>query len=388
MITRRRFLGGAAAAATAMRARAARADVTGIPSTTVTIGVAGPFTGADQKLGEQLANGVRQAVNEANQLHGTFDVLFDAHTFDDQNLLAQATVTSQLVIDDGTVAALVGHLSGRVTEGALRNYVEAHVPVIVPTSGYDKLTEYGYGGVLRLLTKDSTEGSLGAKYCEDQFKPTSVAVLYQDGDYGFDVANGFSMRLGADKITYTPIKISWEKPDFVAAAQQTMAAKADLVYLAGTVGDMGPVLDELAGLKYEGPLAASQGFFTQATLDKYATSAEGLIASSSIPPFQFAPGDVQLIQDYQQQYGPLTSVAAFGYAGAQIVIDAVHRTGIVARAGLWQTLQQFGTYDTIIGTLSFLTTGDQMNPNVYFYEVKNGKWVYQRAAHASGFLVK
>ncbi|HTV75155.1 MAG TPA: branched-chain amino acid ABC transporter substrate-binding protein [Candidatus Acidoferrales bacterium] len=388
MITRRRFLGGAAATATALQASAARADISGIPSTTVTIGVAGPLTGEDHQLGEQLANGVRQAVAEANQIHGTFDVLFDTRTFDDQNLLAQATVTSQLVIDDGTVDALVGHLSGRVTEGALRNYVEAHLAVIVPTSGYDRLTEYGYGGVLRLLTKDSTEGNLGAKYCEDWFKPKSVAVLYQDGDYGFDVANGFSMRLGADKITYTPIKISWEKPDFVAAAQQTMAAKPDLVYLAGTVGDMGPVLDELADVKYDGALAASQGFFAQATLDKYATSAEGLVASSSIPPFQFAPADTQLIEDYQQAYGPLTSIAAFGYAGAQIVIDAVRRTGLVERAAIWQTLQQFGSYDTIIGTLSFLTTGDQMNPNVYFYEVKNGKWVYQRAAHAAGFLVK
>ena len=385
---RRRFFGGVLATAAALPALPARAQFGGIPSTTVTLGVAAPFNGKDRPLGEQLYNGVQQAVNDANQVHGTFDLLFSTRLFDDQDMLAQANVTAQEAVDDITVACVVGHLNGRVTEAALSTYNIARLPVIVPTSAYDRLTEYGYGGILRMVTKDATEGSLGAKYFEDRLKPKQVAVLYQDGDYGFDVANGFATRLGADKVACTPVKISWEKPQFDVAVQQTLAVTPDLVYLAGNLGDMGVVLDGLRAANYTGPFGASQGFFTQTTLDKYAKSAEGMIASSSIPPFQFAPTALQIIQNFEQNFGTFTALSAFGYASAQVAIDAVRRTGQATRQGLWQSFQIPASYDTILGTLNFFSTGDQVDPNLYFYQIKDGKWTYIHAAHAAGFLVK
>jgi branched-chain amino acid transport system substrate-binding protein len=385
---RRRFLGGALATAAALPASPARAQLGNIPSTTVTLGVAGPFNGKDRPLGEQLYNGVQQAVNDANQIHGTFDLLFSTRIFDDQDLLAQATVTAQEAVDDITVACVIGHLNGHVTEATLSTYNVARLPVIVPTSSYDRLTEYGYGGVLRMVTKDTTEGSLGAKYFEDRLKPKQVAVLYQDGDYGFDVANGFATRLGADKVACTAVKISWEKPQFDVAVQQALAVTPDLVYLAGNLGDMGAVLDGLRTANYAGTIGASQGFFTQVALDQHAKSAEGMIASSSIPPFQFAPTVLQIIQNFEQNFGPFTAVSAFGYAAAQVAIDAVRRTGQATRQGLWQTFQIPGSYATITGSLSFFSTGDQVDPNLYFYQIKDGKWTYIHAAHAAGFLVK
>lgn len=116
MSTRGEFLAGTIAALTPLTPIAPP-----LPTITATIGVAGPFTGKDQPLGQQLGNGVQQAMYEANQLRGSFDGLMSMRTFDDENLLAQATITAQFAVDDPSVLCVIGHLSGHATEAALRS---------------------------------------------------------------------------------------------------------------------------------------------------------------------------------------------------------------------------------------------------------------------------
>jgi branched-chain amino acid transport system substrate-binding protein len=260
------------------------------------------------------------------------------------------------------------------------------MPVIVPASTYEKITQHGYSSVLRLPVRDSQEGRLAAAYALRELKPTRVAALYQDGDYGFDVADGFSSALG--RTQRQVVKISWEKPNFADAAQKALAEAPELVYLAGSVTDMGGALRALRSARYAGRIMASQGFFSAATAETYAADAEGLIVSSSIPPFQLAPGDQTIMQDFRQNYGDFTPLSALAYAGTQIAIAAIARTGARNRLTLWRALQNPTTYDTVIGSFSFLANGDQVEPNVYFYEVKDGKWSYLRSAHPTSLLAK
>jgi branched-chain amino acid transport system substrate-binding protein len=389
MNTRRMFLiGSAATIGAAAPGLSVAAALPNLPSLVpaITLGIAGPLTGNDRNLGLQLANGMQQAIYEANQVRGSFDAHFAVRTFDDQNLLAQAVSAAQFAVDDSSVICIVGHLSGRGTEAALRTYTNASMPVIIPASTYEKLTAYGYASVLRLPTKDSSEGRLAAAYILKERKPASAAVIFQDGDYGFDVADGIVKQLGP--IPCQSVKCSWEKPDFSAAVQRALDTTPDCIFLAGSVADMGNILKALRTANYAKTLVASQGFFSAATIDSYAADAEGLIVSSSIPPFQLAPADLSIIQDFRQNYGAFTPLAALAYAGTQIAIAAIQRTGARNRLDLWRALQNPTTYDTVIGTFSFLANGDQVDPNVYFYEVKDGKWSYLRSAHPTTFLAK
>jgi branched-chain amino acid transport system substrate-binding protein len=389
LIDRRTLLAGGAAAGLGLAARPAFAAFGDTPlAATVTIGVVGPFTGDSIRLGEQLGNGVRGAVDEANQLRGVLDKIYQVRTFDDQNLLATGLVQAQFACDDASIVAVVGHLSGRITDSVLRTYVNNQMPLLVPVSTYDRITAHSYSGVVRLTVKDSTEGHLAAKYVKETVKPKSVAVLYQDGDYGFDVATGFSDQMGGDKIACKALGFSWNKPDFAAVAKATADAAPEAVFLAGAVKDMGDVIPALHDAGYSGPLFASQGFWDNATIAKYPALVEGLTISTSMPPLQFAPQAYRSWVDYRQRYGDMTPLAAFGYAAAQIVIAIVQRTGASDRVALGRSLTFSTAYDTVVGTLSFLNSGDPQDPNVYFYAVKDGAWKYVRASHPSSFLVK
>ncbi len=379
-------IGSAAAVAPAAPALAVYGDTP--LGGTVTFAVVAPFTGDALRLGEQVGNGVRAAVDDANARHGALDKVFTIRTFDDQNLLAAGLVNAEFACDDPNIVAVIGHLSGRITEAAMQTYVNNRMPVICPTSTYDRLTAHGYGNLLRLPTKDSTEGHLAARYVTATSKPKSVAVLYQDGDYGADVAAGFQDQMLGDKIVSTAIGFSWEKPDFASVAKTTFAKAPDAVYLAGIPKDMLGVVPALRAVGYAGPLYASQGFFDPATISKLGKEAEGLTVSTSMPPLNLAPGAFHIKNDYERRYGPMSPIAAFSYAAAQIVLAIVKRTGAADRLGVMRAFNYASAFDTIVGPLAFGTDGDLQSPNAFFYTVHDGNWRYVTAANPSGFIVK
>ncbi|MGH7001929.1 MAG: ABC transporter substrate-binding protein, partial [Stellaceae bacterium] len=264
-----------------------------------------------------MGNGVRAALNEANRLHGALDKLYQMQTFDDENLLASGLVQAGFAADNPSIVCVIGHLSGRITQAALRTYVADRMAVIVPASTYDGVTAQGYGNVIRLVTKDSSEGQLMAQYLRKKIAPKTVVPVYQDGDYGADVVAGFQQQITADKIASVPVSFSWSKPDYAAAASAVLAPKPDAVLLAGNAADIGPLAPALRAAGYNGPLFGSAGMFDPVVTHKFASSLEGLVISTSMPPLALAPSDYQILSDYGQSYGAMTPLAAFSYTAAQ-----------------------------------------------------------------------
>jgi branched-chain amino acid transport system substrate-binding protein len=387
-VSRRAFVVGGVAVGALALGTPARAVFDDPLTGTAQIAVIGPFTGDFIRLGEQIGNGVRAAIDDANRIRGTMDRLFAMRTYDDQNSLASGLVNAQFCADDATLVCAIGHLSGRITDAALQTYVNGRLPLIVPASTYDRITAHGYAGVLRLATKDSTEGNLAGAVALALAKPKSSVVLYQDADYGIDVAAGYHDRMLKEKIDSKAIRFAWDTTDFASIARATLEAKPDVVYLAGVTKDMGPMLHQLRVGGYSGPIYGSQGFFDASTIDKYKADAEGLIVSTSMPPLQLAPTVFRIKSDFERRYGAFTPLSAFAYAAAQIAISAVRRGGANDRLAVSRALAFATPFDTAVGTLTFGSNGDPLDPNVYFYAVKDGKWVYLQAAHRSNFVLK
>ena len=386
MTTRRAMLAAAGASlATLGTSQAANAFDSPFAATT-TFGVLGPLTGPDKYAGEQLANGVRAAIEDSNRSRGQLDRVFILRTFDDENSVASAIVNSQFAASDGNVIAVIGHLGGRATEAALRTYGPVAMPVIVPTSSYDKITAEGYRNVFRLATRDSDEGRLAARFVIETIKPKNVYVLVADGDYGYDVAQTFTQTLSSQKVPWNSSLFAFDRPDFPKLAATVRAAKPDYVYLCGSTAEMGEVIPLLRKGGYAGPLGAPQGFFTADTIRKYTTAVEGLIVSTSMPYLAIAPAAHRVMTDFEGRYGTFTPLSAFGYASAQLIMNAIRRGGARNRLALARTLATGGSFDTVVGSFTFGPTGDTVDPNLYFYTVREGKWAFVRSAHPSSFL--
>jgi branched-chain amino acid transport system substrate-binding protein len=395
--TRRRFAGAAASALVAGAAAPAPAQIFQLPpplgsqvtGPALNFAVAVPLSGEQRAFGEQVVDGARQAVYDANQTKAPNDPLFNVRTYDDQGSLAGAGSQAQFIINDPTLVAVIGHLGSRITDIVVPRYGGALVPQIVPASTYDPITAHGYRTVFRLPTKDSSEGSLFAQYLDLHSRPNKIVVFASDGDYGPDVAQAFVQQATADKVPVTRINVSTAKPDYRDATTRALAEQPDFLFFAGLVKDLGGVLDLMRVSGYTGAMGASQGFFDGTTISRYGKGVEGLIVSTSSPPLNLAPAAFVPRSNFEQQYGvSMTPLAAFGYAAAQIIITLVRRTGANNRLTFARALNAPLPLDTVVGSFSFGVTGDPLNPQLYFYTVKAAKWEYAYAVHPTAFLLR
>ncbi|MEA2687800.1 MAG: branched-chain amino acid transport system substrate-binding protein [Candidatus Eremiobacteraeota bacterium] len=354
---------------------------------TLRFAVVCPQSGPDGRIGRQLLDGVRAAVDEINRQITSFDraLVFDA--YDDHNTAADATVQASFATGNPTTQAVIGHISSGTTLATEPAYANAQIPLIVPTVTDDRITARGYRNVFRMPTKDSDEGGLVAAYAITTGSK-APHVVTQDAEYGPDVAAGFVRRAGALRVDAATTQFSVDKPDFAKTASDVLAKIPDCVVLAGNVSDMGPLLKALRAKGYTGRFVATQGFFDAQTIKDYAKEADGLVVSSSVPYYPLAPTALRDVQFYEQRYGGLTPVAAYGYAAVQLIRLAARRTGATNRLAMIRALLTGGVYDTITGSYTFTPTGDVLDPNCYFYRVKDGKFAYERQAHPSGFMLK
>lgn len=385
---RSRFLATGAAAAASAVALPVRAQFAATPfSQQVSIGVSVPLSGPLQPYGIQLISGVRGAIDEANRMALPQGRVFGIRTFDDQDSVQIAITNAQIAAADPAVIAMVGNLDNTCTLGALAQYANLNMPLIVPTASADAITSQGYRNLLRLPTKDTTQGQLFARTVLSIVKPTNALAVTLDGDYGPAIAQGFVAQAKADRRTADKLSISAANPDFSAAAKAIVDAKADYVFLCGKTATLGPLIPHLQVAGYAGKLGASDGFYGAPALQAYASALEGASIASALPPLDMVASDYMIVSDYTRGYGPFTAFSAYGYAAAQIVISTVGRINSNDRNLLLQALQSGTTYNTLIGPFSFLFSGDPLQPNLYFFSVANGAFKYERAAIPGGFIL-
>lgn len=356
-----------------------------VPS--VSIALVAPLSGSAKPIGMRLSAGVQACIQYNNELAGSLQRTYAMRPFDDQNTAANALIQSSFATGDSSVVAAIGHLSSDATLQGIQNYGPAQVPLIVPLSTDDRITATQYRNVFRLPTKDSFEGQLFARTVIAQYKPKLAYVFVQDADYGADVANGFLAAMKAQNTQAQYQQFSYDHPDFAAVVDKALVAGPDYVFLAGVVGDMGPIVGMLRTKGYTGPIGASQGFFDGAAL-KLGTASDGMIVSTSMPYLPFAPATLRWVQDFQQHWGQMDAFAAFGYAATQIIINAVTATGSTNRAVLVRQIAQGTPIDTMTGTYSFTAFGDPLQPQIYYYTLKDGKFTYLKQAHPSTFMLK
>jgi branched-chain amino acid transport system substrate-binding protein len=356
-------------------------------NTTMRIGVVAPMSGDARPLGQQLVNGVQAAINELNDMRFASDPVLILSQYDDHNDPANAVTQAQFAVGTPDTVAVIGHLAAAPTMAALDTYFRASMPLIVPTVTDDQITAKGYRNVFRLPTKNSDEGALLAAFVIGT-GAKAAQVVCQDGNYGTQVAKGFVQRASALHVNAPSTQFPLQNPDYAKTADTILAKTPDCIVFAGNVADMGPLLPALRAKGYTGRFVASQGFFDALTAQTYAKEAEGMFISTSVPYYPLAPNTAVDVQNFQRRNGALTPVTAFGYAGVQLVQAAFRRNQATNKLTMNTALDSGGVFDTLTGAYSFGAYGDVIDPNCYFYSLRNGKFTYEHQAHPSGFMLK
>ncbi|HEY1976018.1 MAG TPA: ABC transporter substrate-binding protein [Candidatus Baltobacteraceae bacterium] len=392
-IARRSFLAAAAgAAASTLAPASAQVFVTPNPIPPnaqflrqLTIGINVTLSGPLQKYGQEIIRGVQAAIDEANLYTPSALYVWAWRAFDDQGSTGLARSNVSAAAADATVVAMIGNLTTPLTLDALSQYANQNFALVVPTLTADAITRRGFHNVYRLPASDSSSGQLFASGALSKKNSACIAVAL-DGDYGYDVARAFVQQAKADHRSADVLLFPHDKTDPAEAARTVLDRNPNYVFLAGKTADLGPVAEALRLAGYTGDFGASDGFYNPDTIDRYQRILDGSLVASSMPPLDHVPSAVYLLNDFERKVGQVTAFSAYAYAATQLIMAAQQRSQATSRFSLLTSMQQGGTFTTLVGQFRFNISGDPLIPDIYLYSVHKEGFKYERPAIRTGFV--
>ncbi len=157
---------------------------------TIKIGIAGPMTGDQAKMGMDFRNAVTLAVEEWNARGGVLGKKIELIIGDDQRDPKQAVSVANKFVTQ-RVKGVIGHFNSSCSIPASDVYNRANIPMITPASTNPQLTEKGYYGVFRVCGRDDQQGKMAADFVTSQLKVKRVAIIHDKTTYGQGLADEF-----------------------------------------------------------------------------------------------------------------------------------------------------------------------------------------------------
>jgi branched-chain amino acid transport system substrate-binding protein len=163
------------------------------------IGLAGPITGKNAWLGEQIERGAAMGVADLNAAGGVLGQQVQLVTADDFCDPEQAIAAARKLVSDGVIF-VVGHLCSGASISASEIYAAAGVLMISPTSTNPMLTDLGRSNVFRLAHRDDATGMAAGNYLADHWSGKNIAILHDNTPLWKRLA----------ELTKVAVKSSWD----------------------------------------------------------------------------------------------------------------------------------------------------------------------------------
>ena len=355
--------------------QAAQAPVAPAEETvTVTIGSAGPLTGEIAHLGKDNDNGVRLAIDQANEKKikiGGKLVKFAVESEDDQADPKLGPTIAQKFVD-AKVAGVVGHLNSGVTIPASAVYHQAGIPMISGSATNPQLTEQGFNNIFRVVGRDDQQGPAVAQYLKSM-NIKKVAIADDATAYGEGLANAVEATLKSDGVPIVAREKTNDKAtDFKAILTKIKGRAPDAVFYGGMDATGGPMLRQARELGIKAVFAFGDGACTE-TMTKLAgdKNAEGFICSQAGLPVVAA--SKSFLDAYKAKYNVDPIIyAPFTYDAANLLIAAMEKADSTDPAKYLPALQSI-SYDGATGHIEFDSKGDRKNAEITIFNMKDGK---------------
>ncbi|HXU53157.1 MAG TPA: branched-chain amino acid ABC transporter substrate-binding protein [Casimicrobiaceae bacterium] len=353
---------------------AAPATAAAPAAVTVTIGSAGPLTGGIAHLGKDNDNGVRLAIDQANEKHpkiGGKDVKFVVESEDDQADPKLGPTIAQKFAD-AKVSGVVGHLNSGVTIPASAVYNQAGIPMISGSATNPKLTEQGFKNIFRVVARDDQQGPAVAQYLES-LKVKKVAIADDATAYGEGLANEVEKTLTAAGIKVVAREKTTDKAtDFKAILTKMKGTAPDAVFYGGMDATGGPMLKQARELGIKAVFSFGDGACTAEMSKLAGTAAEGMVCSQAGLPV--AAASKSFVTAFNAKYGEIQQYAPYTYDAANLLIAAMQKADSTDPAKYLPSLQSI-SFDGATGHIEFDDKGDRKNAEVTIFTLKDGKVV-------------
>jgi len=337
----------------------------------VRIGVVGPMTGDQSKMGLDVKNGVELAVKEWNQKGGVLGKKIELLAEDDQHDPKQAVSVANKLVNAG-VAGIIGHFNSSASIPASAVYNRSKTPMITPASTNPQLTEQGFEYVFRVCGRDDQQGLVAAIFVSDILKLKKVAVIHDKTTYGQGLADEFKKSLGdkVETVYYTGI-IQGDK-DFRSVLTAMKGKKPELLYFGGIYPEGGLLIKQARELGINIPFMSGDGVIDQKFIEIAGPSSEGSYLTFSPDPANIASAK-GFLSSYKSAYGETGPYSIYAYDAANILLKAIEETKGVNGEMISKAIRNM-KHSGALGELQWDVKGDVLRSPYIVWMIKNGKF--------------
>jgi branched-chain amino acid transport system substrate-binding protein len=357
----------------------ALAGCTQQPKGEVTVFVAAPLTGFQANGGQTVLGGVRLAAARLNQQGGLLGYTVKIVPVDDESdsdvAIDVAGQISEAVGRGDQVLGVIGHYNSGQTLAAMEIYQSLPIIVVTPTASETSISRRGYDNFFRVNANDAMQAQVDAGFLVNTLGAKRIAVLHNDTEYGIGLGREISAALaglGAEVVLTRQVTEGQERYDAEVSAVQ--AANPDAVFYAGYEIEAPYLRAALVQAGVTQPMLASDGAFLAATIDEAAGAAEGMYVSA-FAPSPASVADSQWIKEYQAiDFRNPDTYSINGYTALMALADGVKKANSLD-AGKIAAALHGSSVSSLLGQLSFDTSGDLTDPTVYIFQVKDNAFV-------------
>lgn len=356
----------------------------------VKIGFVGPLTGDYANYGKLMTQAIRIAVEERNASGG-----IDGHNVvlvaeDSEGKQEKATAAMEKLASVDHVFGIVGAVFSTNSIAIAPRANAEKIVMISPSSTVGGLTNIG-PYIFRDVLSDDLQAAVFARYCYENLKLRSIAILYTKNDYSQGLTNGFKQAFTAEggKIVAEESGLQGDK-DFKTQLTNIKAQNPDGIYMPNYVAEIAQILQQAKQLGINAKMLSADGFSNPEILDLAGDLANGVIFSG--PAEEKAGTENARKSAFEQKYqakwgeGP-DSFSLNSYDAANILFDAIasayYQASTADKASLnlrRDEIQQYVAavkgYAGVSGEITFTANGDAIK-NVGISTVTSRKYAQQ-----------
>lgn len=351
----------------------------GCQAGTYKIAYQGPLTGEFGRLGEDMVNGIRFAVDEANDLSLAGEgVRIEVEPFDSQGSGDQASPLASQAAEDEEIVAMVGPTLWHETEVSGPIFEQAELPFITPSATSAPQSEEAWKHFFRMVGSDIERAKAAAVFMTDHLDASTVAVLDDSSpEYGLPLADAVADALGqyGGEVVHRA-SVAPERDDYSAEVAEVVSSGAEAVYFGGYSREAGVIKRQLVAMGAGSiPFVGDEGVYDARYLDAAGieNAEPTYVAFRGMDPNSAAP---EFTQAYRDAHG--AGPGAFtleAHDAARLVIEGL-RWGACERSAMRHFLANF--HGEVRGReISFDENGDIEDPRFTVYRALDDGWAVE-----------
>lgn len=354
----------ASAAALAFGAGAAQAEIA--------IATAGPMTGPYASFGAQMQAGAEKAVADINAAGGVLGEQLVLQVGDDVCDPKQAVAVANQMVNDGVVF-MAGHFCSGSSIPASQVYTEEGILQISPASTNPALTDEGGANVFRVCGRDDQQGKIAAEYLAANFADANIAIVHDKTAYGKGLADATRAELnnaGVIEALYEAYTAG--ESDYSALVTKLNNDAIDVLYVGGYHTEAGLMVRQMREQGMDTQLISGDALVTDEFWSITGDAGEGTLMTFGPDPRNFAEA-ADVVASFEADGIDPEGYTLYTYAAVQVFKQAAEAAGSTDLDALIAALQD-GTFETVLGELTFDDNGDVEQPAYVWYNWSSGSY--------------